>query len=77
MELFVAAWSVRLAAVAALAVGGISLSVGTPPLEAVLRAVAAALTFTIGGRIVLNRLETPERRLRRLLARRTHDGGAS
>lgn len=77
MELFVAAWSVRLAAVAALAVGGVSLSVGTPPLEAVLRAVAAAFAFTVGGRMVLTRLETPERRLRRLRARRAPDGGAS
>jgi len=77
MEIFVATWSVRLAAVAALGVGVISVSVGTLPLEAVLRAAGAALAFTIGGRMVLSRLETPERRLRRLRARLAPKGDAS
>jgi membrane protein implicated in regulation of membrane protease activity len=77
MELLVATWSVRLAAVAALAGGVVSLSVGTPPLEAVLRAVAAALVFTLAGHLVLDRLETPEHRHRRLRARRSRDEGRS
>jgi membrane protein implicated in regulation of membrane protease activity len=70
VELYVAVWSARLASVAALAVGAISLSVGTPPLDAVLRAVAAALAFTIGGQYVMTRIESPDRRMRRLMARR-------
>ncbi|HEX8941069.1 MAG TPA: hypothetical protein VF763_12985 [Candidatus Limnocylindrales bacterium] len=70
MELFVAAWVLRLAIVAALAVGGVSWSVGTPPVEAVDRAAAAAFVFTLGGRWFLGWLEPPERRLARLRAER-------
>ncbi|MBA3876305.1 MAG: hypothetical protein C0498_05105 [Anaerolinea sp.] len=77
MELLVAVWAVRLAALAALAVGAISVSVGAPPLEAVLRAAAAAFAFTLGGRVLLARLETPEQRLRRLLTRRAQKDGGS
>lgn len=77
MELFIAAWSIRLAAVAALTVGGLSVSVGTPPLDAVLRAVAAALVFTIGGRVVIGRLETSEHRLERVRARIAAGGDRS
>lgn len=75
MELLVATWSVRLAAVAAVAVGAVSVSAGTPPLEVVLRAVAAAFAFTTGGRMLLGRLEPQERRIQRLLARRGAGAG--
>lgn len=70
MELLVATWSARLAMVGALTVGGLSVSVGASPLDAVVRAAAAAFAFTLGGRVLLARLETPDQRVRRLRARR-------
>ncbi len=75
MELLVAMWSVRLAAVAAVAVGMASVSAGTPPLEVAVRAVGVAAAFTTGGRMLLGRLEPPERRISRLLASRTTRAG--
>ena len=71
MELLVATWSVRLAMLGAVAAGGLSLSVGATPIEAVGRAAAAAFTFTLGGRLLLARLETPDQRLHRLRAARS------
>lgn len=71
MELLVATWSVRLASLAAVAVGVVSVSAGTPALDTAVRAIAAAFAFTVGGRILLGRLEPPERRIQRLLARHT------
>ncbi|HWP63661.1 MAG TPA: hypothetical protein VNO86_09345 [Candidatus Binatia bacterium] len=73
MELLVAAWTVRLALVAALVVGGLTLQAGLGPLEAALRAAFAAALFTTGGRIAIGLLETPEERLRRLRARREQE----
>ena len=70
MELLVATWSVRLAMIGALTVGGLSLSVGASPLDAVARAAAAAFAFTLGGRVLLARIETHDQRVRRLRARR-------
>ena len=70
MELLVATWSVRLASLAAVAVAAVSIPAGVTPLEIVVRAVAVAFAFTTGGRILLGRLETPERRLERLRATR-------
>lgn len=70
MELLVATWSVRLAMVGALTVGGLSVSVGASPLDAVARAAAAAFAFTLGGRVLIARLETPDQRVRRLRVRR-------
>jgi len=77
MEILVATWSVRLAAVAAVAVGAVSVSTGTPVLEAVIRANAAAFAFTLGGRLLLGVLEPPDQRLRRAMARRATNGGES
>jgi hypothetical protein len=76
MELLVATWSVRLAAVAALAVAVASIASGIPVSEAILRAIAAAFVFTLGGRILLTRLESKEQRFRRLMAQRAREGGA-
>lgn len=70
MELLVATWSVRLAMIGALTVGGLSVSVGASPIDAVIHAAAAAFAFTLGGRVLLARLETPDQRVRRLRARR-------
>lgn len=70
MELLVATWSLRLALVAALAVGGFALSGGATVIDAVDRAALAALVFTLAGRWFIGFLETPEQRLARLRARR-------
>jgi membrane protein implicated in regulation of membrane protease activity len=70
MDVLVAAWSARLALVAALAVGALSVSAGVSPLDAVTRAAAAAFVFTLAGRVLMSRLETPDQRVRRLRARR-------
>lgn len=70
MELFVATWTLRVAIVAALAVGGASYSAGTPVVEAVDRAMAAAVLFTFAGRWLTGWLEPPERRLLRMRKKR-------
>lgn len=70
MELLVATWTLRLALVAAAAVGGISYSAGTPAVESVDRAIAAAFVFTLFGRLLVGWLEPPEQRLARLRRRR-------
>ena len=70
MELLVANWTVRLALLGALAVGGLSLQAGFGPLDATLRAAFAAAVLTTAGRVAIGFLETPEQRLRRLRARR-------
>ena len=70
MELFVATWTLRVAIVAALAVGGASYSAGTPVVEAVDRGMAAAVLFTFAGRWLTGWLEPPERRLLRMRKKR-------
>jgi hypothetical protein len=70
MELLVATWTLRIAIVAALAVGGVSHFAGTPAIESVDRAMAAAVAFTFAGRWLLGWLEPPERKLVRLRRRR-------
>jgi uncharacterized membrane protein YccC len=70
MDLLVATWTLRIAVVAALAVGGVSYSVGTPAIEAVDRAMAAAVAFTFAGRWFAGWLEPPERRLVRMRIKR-------
>jgi len=70
MELLVATWSVRLALLAALAVGGISISAGSPVLDAVERSIGVAFVFTLVGRQLIGLLETPQQRMLRLRARR-------
>ena len=66
MELLVATWSVRLALISALAVAGISLSVGSLLGDAVVRAAFAAFVFTFAGRLLIGFLESPEHRLNRI-----------
>jgi hypothetical protein len=75
MELLVATWTVRFAFFGALAVFGISLAAGSLVPDAVIRAVLVAFVFTMGGRLLIGFLETPEQRLHRL--RRERGWGAS
>ena len=70
MELLVATWTLRIAIVAALAVGGASMSAGTPVIDAVDRGLAAAVLFTFAGRWLVGFLEPPERRLLRMRKKR-------
>ena len=70
MELLVATWTVRLALVSALAVGGISLSAGAVLGDSILRAAFAAFVFTLAGRLLIGFLETPDQRMRRLRGER-------
>ena len=65
MELLVATWTLRLAIVAAVLIGGVSLAAGVSVLDAAQRAVLAFFLFTLGGRLLLDRLEPPERKLER------------
>ena len=75
MELLVATWSLRIAVIAALVVGGISLSVGASVLETAQRALFAVFFFTLAGRLVVGWLEPPERKLQRLQARAAKRAG--
>jgi hypothetical protein len=70
MELFVAAWTLRAAIVAALAVGAASYAAGTAPITSADRALAAAVLFTFAGRWLVGWLEPPERRLLRMRKKR-------
>ncbi len=70
MELLVATWALRISVVAAFAVGAASYSVGTPVIECVDRALAAAVAFTIAGRVLIGWLEPPEKRLLRMRRQR-------
>ncbi len=70
MDLLIATWTLRLAIVAAAAVGAMSIYVGTPVLDSVDRALAVAVGFTLAGRWFVSYLEPPERRLLRMRVRR-------
>jgi hypothetical protein len=70
MELLVATWTLRIAVLAALAVGGASISAGIPVVESVDRGIAVAVIFTIAGRKLMGWLEPPERRLLRMRQKR-------
>ena len=70
MELLVATWTLRIAIVAALAVGGASYSAGAPAVDSVDRGMAAAVLFTFAGRWLMGWLEPPERRLARMRKKR-------
>jgi hypothetical protein len=70
MELVVVSWGIRCTFLAAVAVVGVSTLAGAPIVDAVDRAVLAALVFTIATGWLLDRLEPPERRLQRLRAKR-------
>jgi hypothetical protein len=75
MELLVATWTLRLALVGALAVGGLSFSAGAPLVESIDRAAIAAFAFTFLGRQIVGWLETPEQRVLRMRARREKSRG--
>lgn len=70
MELVVATWTLRLAVVGLFAVESVSLLAGASLIDATLRAAVVALILTLGGRLVVDWLEPPERRMQRLRARR-------
>ena len=70
MELLLATWTLRFALFAAVAVTGVSISAGTPVLESVDRGLAAAVAFSLGGRVLMGFFEPPERRLVRMRKRR-------
>jgi hypothetical protein len=70
MELFIATWTLRLSIVAALAVGGVSYQAGAPAVDCVDRALAAAVAFTLAGRLLVGWLEPPELKMFRLRKRR-------
>jgi hypothetical protein len=53
MQLLVATWTLRIAIVAALAVGGVSYQAGAPVIDCVDRALAAAVGFTLAGRLLM------------------------
>ena len=60
MQLLVATWTLRIAIVAAFAVGGVSYQAGASTIDCVDRALAAAVGFTLAGRLLLGWLEPPE-----------------
>lgn len=70
MELLVATWTLRIAIVAALAVGGVSYQAGGTPIDCVDRALAVAVGFTIFGRLLINWLEPPERKMLKMRQKR-------
>ena len=70
MQLLVATWTLRIAIVAALAVGGVSYQAGVPVIDCVDRALAAAVGFTLAGRFLMGWLEPPEVKMLRLRKRR-------
>jgi hypothetical protein len=70
MELLIATWTLRIAVVAALAVGGASLQAGAPAVDCVDRALAVAVAFTLAGRLLVGWLEPPERKMMRMRRRR-------
>jgi hypothetical protein len=83
MELLVATWTLRVAIVAALAVGVASYEAGASLIDCVDRALFAAVGFTFAGRMLAGWLEPPEVKMLRLRRRReaqrvkARKGGAS
>jgi hypothetical protein len=70
MELLIATWTLRIAVVAALAVGGVSYQAGAPAVDCVDRALAVAVGFTLAGRLLAGWLEPPEVKMLRMRKRR-------
>jgi hypothetical protein len=62
MELLIATWTLRIAIVAALAVGGVSYQAGAPAVDCVDRALAVAVGFTLAGRLLWAGSNRPRRR---------------
>ena len=77
MELLVATWTVRMAFFGALTVVAVSLASGSLLPEAVIRAAFAAFVFTLGGRLLIGFLETPEQRLNRIRRERAGTKGTT
>jgi hypothetical protein len=70
MDLLIATWTLRISIIAALAVGVASYSAGAPVVAGVDRAMAAAVIFTLAGRLLMGWLEPPERKMLRMRKRR-------
>jgi len=70
MELLVATWTMRVAIVAALAVGYVSYQAGAATIDCVDRALMAAVAFLIAGRMLIGWLEPPEKKLLRMRIKR-------
>ena len=70
MDLFIATWTLRIAIVAALAVGGASYESGAPMMDCVDRALAVAVGFTLAGRFLVSWLEPPEVKMMRMRKKR-------
>ena len=70
MQLLVATWTLRVAIVAALAVGGASYESGASVIDCVDRALLVAVGFTFAGRWLSGWLEPPEAKLLRMRRRR-------
>ena len=70
MELLVVTWAVRFALVAGVGAAGLSLASGAELVDAVIRALVAALAFLLVAGFLLDRLEPPEVKVARLRARR-------
>ena len=70
MQLLVATWTLRIAIVAAFAVGGVSYQAGASTIDCVDRALAAAVGFPLAGRLLLGWLEPPELKMLKMRKRR-------
>ena len=70
MELLVVQWAVRFALVAGLGAAALSLASGAEVVDAVTRALIAALAFLLVARFLLDRLEPPEQKIARMRTRR-------
>jgi hypothetical protein len=70
MELLVATWTLRIAVIAALAVGGVSYQAGGAAVDCVDRALAVAVGFTVAGRLLMTWLEPPEKKMLRMRKKR-------
>jgi hypothetical protein len=70
MQLLVATWTLRIAIVAALAVGGVSYQAGAPVIDCVDRALGVAVGFTLAGRLLMGWLEPPEVKMLKLRQKR-------
>jgi len=70
MQLLVATWTLRVAIVAAVAVGGASYQSGASAIDCVDRALLVAVGFTFAGRWLAGWLAPPEAKMLRLRKRR-------
>jgi hypothetical protein len=75
VELLVATWTLRLTLGAGALVALVALAAGSSPVDAVARVALVAFFVTSAGRLLINQLETPEQRVRRLRVRRARLAG--